>query len=367
MNKVLIIVGSLKMGGLERVAVNCVKYATKQSFDFLVFDTINGDLEDEARLFGKIFKKQLSSNPLSQFFYVYNFIRKHGPYDVVHSHLFFNSGLYMLAAFCCGVKIRIAHSHSIQRKETSLRKKCVYPLLRLLLQTFTTIPCACSCKAGMYLFGNFLFKKKGIIVPNIVDIDKFTFCEEERNRIRVELGINPNDVVIGQIGRLSSVKNQKMLLEIFSEYYSARHNFKLLLVGDGDLREDLESLAINLKIQNKLIMTGTRRDSHAILSAMDVFVCTSTNEGLGIVLLEAQANGLPCVVGKDSIVEEIKQLKNCELVVDYNNMKEWNEACDKAIRRGRNSDTVIQLRNSIFTEKKLKEVSDLLYASHDCI
>lgn len=364
MKKILIVLDSLRVGGLEKVAVDCMKYADRKelSFDYLVFDKNIGAYEGEVQRMGaRVIRMCHSHNPIMYLINTIKVMKKYGKYDVVHSHVFFSSGIILFAAFCNGVKIRIAHSHSIQRKDSSCIKKITYILLGFLIKNFTTIPCACSRKAGEYLFGKTLFSKKGIIVPNIVEIDRFAFSTFYRKKMREKFGIQPEDVVLGQIGRLSVAKNQLLLLRIYSLYRFKYGNAKLLLVGEGEMRKEIERLADELHIQEGLIMTGTRYDIPSLLSAMDVFVCSSTNEGLGIVLLEAQANGLPCVACVESIVDEIKQLGNCELVSDYNNIEKWVQACRKSINRGRRFETVQQLRKSIFTEKKLKEIIKKLY------
>lgn len=363
MKKILIVTGSLHTGGLERVAINCVKHADcKCSFDFLTLGDKKGDLEEEViTLGGRVFSMPLSSNPLKQFLKVYGFLRSNGTYDVIHSHLFFNSGIILMAAFLVGIKVRIAHVHSIKRKNTSVTKEFFYNFLRILLRLFTTIPCACSSKAGNYVFGKNFFQKKGIIVPNILDIDKFVYNINERQKVRNEFFISHDSIVFGQIGRLSEEKNQKLLLKIFSKLIEHYPFSKLIIVGDGDLRKELIDYANQLNITESVIFTGTRKDTPSLLSSMDVFICSSTNEGLGIVLLEAQANSLPCVACKFAIVDEVKLLGNCELVNDYYNIEEWINACENALIKGRNTDVVNTLKDSIFTVDNLRQVMLKLY------
>lgn len=363
MKRILIVTGPIRTGGLEKVAINCMKYSGMQhSFDFLTLGKEKGELEKEVEeLGGRIFKVPFSSNPLRQFHTVYKFLKSNGTYDIIHSHLFFNSVIILMAAFFAGIKVRIAHVHSIKRNDTSLTKECLYNIMRPFFRLFTTTPCACSSEAGNYVFGMSFFNKKGVIIPNIVDIDKFSYSESDRKRIREELSISLKTIVVGQIGRLVKVKNQELLLYLFSKFCLQNTDSKLLLIGDGNLRQKLVEIAEQLKIQDKLIFTGTRKDTPALLSAMDVFVCTSTNEGLGIVLLEAQANGLPCVASTDAIVAEIKQLGNCMLVDNYNNIDDWVTACNNALTKGRNPEVVIKLRKSIFTVDELRKIIQALY------
>ena len=364
MKHILVVSGSLRIGGLEKVAVDCMKYADRTvcAFDFLVFDNeIHGYETVVQDMGGRIIRIPHSHNPLSHILHVMRVMKKYGRYDIIHSHVFFHSGIIMLAAFLQRIPVRIAHAHSIQRKGINWRKRFFFCILRILLQLFTTIPCACSLKAGQYLFGNRIFSQRGIIIPNIVDIDAFKYNVSARNRIRKKYGIGDKDIVIGQVGHLTPAKNQKFLLRTFRQYLLNNCSAKLLIVGDGELASELGSLALQLGITENLYFTGNKENVGDYLSAMDVFVCTSTNEGLGIALLEAQANGLHCVAEKHAIVDEVRDLGNCLFVDGFENYDAWVDNIQRAINMRNDKKAIQKLVISSFSNNGLIKAIKKIY------
>ena len=364
MKHILVVSGSLRIGGLEKVAVDCMKYADRTvcSFDFLIFDNeIQGYEMEVKKMGGRIIRIPHSHNPLSHFLHVMRVMKKYGRYDIVHSHVFFHSGIIMLAAFLQKIPVRIAHAHSIHRKGTSLRKQFFFFILRILLQRFTTIPCACSSKAGKYLFGRKMFSQRGVIVPNVVNMNVFKYNVSARKRIREEYGIGHSDIVVGQVGHLDPAKNQKFLLHLFKQYLIYNCTAKLLVVGDGVLASELDTLAQQMGMKENVCFTGNKENVGDYLSAMDVFVCTSTNEGLGIALLEAQANGLHCVAEKHAIVDEVGDLGNCLFVDGFENYDAWLENIQRAINLRNDEKTIQKLSVSSFSNHGLLKVIKNIY------
>lgn len=364
--KVLVVTGPLRMGGLERVAINCVKYSDSSfyNFDFLVLGNKVGELENEAVSLGcKIIHTKSNNHNLIRFYNdIINVMRVNGNYDIVHSHIFFYSGIIMLAAAKCGIPIRIAHSHSIKRKGESLFKKLLYhPIMRYCLNRFSTKYCACSEMAGEYLFGKRNFNKNGIIIPNIINPLDFQYNIDNRDKIRNEFHISQSQIVIGFIGHLTAVKNPMYLLKIFEKIQN-KDDYKLLIIGDGALRSEIEGYINDHALTDKVILTGIRHDVPNLLSAMDVLVCTSTNEGFGIILLEAQANSLPCVVEKHAIVKEIIDLGNCSVVSSFENVDLWVNAIQSSIEKGRLESSFVSLNNSIYTPQTLVNILKELYS-----
>lgn len=223
-----------------------------------------------------------------------------GPYQAVHAHTMFNSGLVMLAAHRCKVPRRIAHSHNTaESHQSSTIRKGYARLMRKIILTNATDYLACSQGAAEFLFGKNATKSdKYHYFPNAVDFLPFLQLEEERESVRKELGIDKDALVIGSIGKLSLQKNIAFLLQLFPEILKRHPGAYLLLVGDGPLRAELVTQAQSLRIADKVTFAGVRPDVPRMLRAMDIFILPSIFEGLGIVLLEAQAAGLPCVVSE---------------------------------------------------------------------
>lgn len=366
MEKILMVTGSLRVGGLERVALSCAQYSdrSKYVFDFLVFGDEIGGYETEAQeLGGKVIRIPKPSNGYIHFYNnVCKVINEFGPYIAVHSNTFFNSGLVLMSAAHCGIEKRIAHSHSIKRKGSTKPSKWLYnQIMRLLIKHYATDWCACSNAAGKYMFGS-SFVSKGIIVPNIVDCSKFEFRNSDRIAIRKELGISNEKKVIGFVGHLTSVKNPLFFLKI-AETFKSRDEYMFVAVGDGPCRNQLEDYIQKYSLQNKVFITGIRSDVPKLLSAFDLLVCTSWNEGLGIVLLEAQANGLTTIAEKNAIVEEVQQLGACKLVDGFEKSDDWATFVDCNIDNGHSEFLANRLRQSIYTEAGLSDVLNKLYTN----
>lgn len=340
MKKVLEIVGKLERGGLQMVAYNCMKYSKsgEYSFDFLVYGNGHYDFEqDIISAGGHILRLEYKKgNYIQEYIKLKKLLKDNGPYDIVHSHTFFNSGIPMRAAAISGVRKRIAHAHNVERiNDKRIGKKFFNSAMRRWMVKYATNFCACSKEAGEYLFGKEPFSKKGLVLNNMVEISKFTFNNESRSQIRKELNIPEGKTVIGNVGRLVEQKNHKHLIEVFRCYHDINPNAILLLVGDGNLRKDIGKQILDLNIADSVILVGTRTDVPNLLSAMDLFVTTSLYEGFGIVLIEAMANGLRCLGPKGVVVDEVASLINCYTVEDT--ISEWASKIDELVKLGRTS------------------------------
>ncbi len=139
---------------------------------------------------------------------------------------------------------------------------------------------------------------KFTVIPLGLDLTVFAGWEERRHLLRDELGINPEDLLVGIVGRLTEVKNHKLFLEsvaIFKKKIKAAKTVRFVVIGDGSLRQDLEQHAATLGLQEDVIFIGSRRDIENIYPALDVAALTSLNEGTPLTLIEAMANARPVV------------------------------------------------------------------------
>ncbi len=365
MIKVLLVAGSLRIGGLETVVMNCARYmpSSDYSFDFLCWDNETGEFENEAKTFGgKVIK---ISSPHKGYYKFYKNIKKimktEGPYDIVHSHVFFLTGIVLFAARSCGVKTRIAHSHSIQRKtDGTLLRRIYCTFMRKLINKNATIKCACSTATGRYLYGTEAFDSSGVILPNVVNMASFEFSLANRDAIRREFGISKDQIVIGNIGHMLTVKNHLFLLEIFS-VYAKDNNACLLIVGDGPEREKICAKMSEFSIEDKVFLAGTRMDIPQIMSAFDIFVLPSLHEGLPLTIIEAMSNGLSYVMESNIIAKELSAFDNCIKVEGYS-ASAWSAAISKGIEKGRfNSKTCIE-QLGMFGVEHFREVLAEMYA-----
>lgn len=299
-------------GGSEQVVLNYCSRMHDAHFDLLYQYEPNRQILERFNEIGIncIQIPDKVHHPLKHLWTMFQIFRK-GKYDVVHSHLdwFMNSYVCFLAMLA-GVKKRIAHHHQAYTNPqqchsglcagiTVAVKNLLCAIMRFPCKLFATHWLACGEAAAINGWGsNTLRKGKVTILPNAIDPERFKYSETARREIRAKYGIGDNDFVVGHVGRFYPQKNHEFLIDVFAELYEQKANAKLLLLGDGPLQEHIKRKVESLGLSNSVIFAGLQKDSAPFYSAMDVFAFPSLWEGLGIVLLEAQYSGLPCVVSE---------------------------------------------------------------------
>ena len=231
-------------------------------------------------------------------------------YDAVHAHMDGMNAYPLEIAKRYGVPVRISHSHNTDFLTNHPFKRALHEAARKRIPKSATHLFACSEAAGRFLYGSTIYDSGRVsLVRNAIDTDRFQFDPVARERLRTELGVSDR-LLIGHIGRFDlRQKNQLFLLESFAEAKHSRPNLMLALVGDGVDRAQIESRICELKLANDVLLLGYREDVSALYSAFDCFVLPSLFEGLGIVLIEAQASGLSCIAS--DVVPHETQLGNC--------------------------------------------------------
>ena len=196
-------------------------------------------------------------------------------------------------AYLKGVKNRIIHVHS-PNASGGWKMKLFHNLNKKNIKKYANIFLSCSKGASEYSYDRDIIENQDYrIIYNAINVDKFIYNEENRKKIRNELNISEEDFVIGHVGRLSDVKNHNFLIDVFDEI-NKEVKSKLVLVGEGELRNKLEEKVRELNLDDRVIFLGMRTDIEEILSAFDSFVFPSKYEGLSLSLVEAQASGLRC-------------------------------------------------------------------------
>lgn len=172
-----------------------------------------------------------------------------------------------------------------------------------------------------------------IVINNGIDISRFRNVKESRESIRLSLGIPEKAFVIGHVGRFSEVKNHNLIVEIFRKVKEKQENAFLLLVGDGELKAEIERKIKEAGLDSSSLILSNRTDIPRILKAMDIFLFPSIFEGLGIALVEAQAAGLRCVVSNN--VPDSACVSNlvCSKSLS-DSVESWSEAVLDTNRRG---------------------------------
>ena len=292
--RVLQIVSNLSIrSGVMTVLMNYYRHIERShiQFDFLYFDEREDTYEEEIRhLGGAIYKFSRKTYPMEW----KRFCRaNYGKYEIVHNHELYLACLFLNMKKRLGNEIYISHAHATKFSDVAV-KELRNKILALPSSAISDYLLACSCNAGEALFGK-AFQKKGYILKNAIEIEKFRFDESLRAQIRKELQINQDTMVIGHVGNFTPPKNHSKIIDIFQCLLERQSNAKLLLVGEGELRAEIAQRVKDIGIAEKIIFTGVTSNVVQYLNAMDVFLFPSLFEGLGIALVEAQANGLSCV------------------------------------------------------------------------
>jgi len=262
-----------------------------------------------------VFQNYLEKNQVEHYYffdrtkntirYFWNLCRllKKEKYDVVHVHG--NSAtmaIEIFAAWLCGVRIRIAHVHN-----NATNYPVIHALLRNWLIMLATERIACSHQAGAWLY-----KDNYSVVPNGIELEKYRFDRELQIQIKRELGCT-NKKIIGHIGRFSSAKNHEFLIRVFHCICQLCKDVILLLVGEGELFDEIKNMVHCCQLDDRVIFYGTSDNVPALLSAMDIFVMPSRWEAFGIAGIEAQASGLQCFFST-AISREIVVSNNCHFL-----------------------------------------------------
>ena len=161
------------------------------------------------------------------------------------------------------------------------------------------------------------------VVHNAIDDSRYEETKT-RNEIRHMLGIGDDEFVVGHVGRYVWQKNHKFIVRVFSELLK-KQNAKLLLIGDGELKEEVKDLICSLGLIENVIMLSKRTDIPDLLQAIDVFIFPSQDEGLGIALIEAQFAGLRCVVS-DELPQEVIITSDVQMLPISEGEKAWSDA-----------------------------------------
>ena len=300
--KVLQVVRAVPGGGAEDWLLKITKQMDREciKFDFCaLWPPSPSFFHKVEELGGCVFVCLLSAN-LPTFPLRFRRILRAGRYHVVHSHVGWPSGIVLRQANLAGVPKRIAHSHnSDDLNPHSLLRNAWRAAMRAWIQKYSTAGLACSVAAAKFLFGPEWSSDPRFRVFHCgINLEPFRTAPS-REEARNELGIPVEAPVVGHVGLFEPRKNQAFLLQVAREVLKARPEVRFLMVGDGQSRPKIEAMAREFGIEKSVVFTGQRSDvPRLMLAAMDVFALPSIEEGLAIVLTEAQAAGLRSVASE---------------------------------------------------------------------
>lgn len=329
MKKILQITDSLARHGTETFIVNVLKDINrlKIQFDFLLFKPkVVGDYTEIVKQLGS----QIYYTPSRNLGFrgycngLDTFFKEHSKvYVAVHfSSCTMSTLMPLYYAKKYAIPIRIIHAHS--SSYSGIHNYILHKINKFRLNTLATHALACSAEAAKWFFSNTRFEKGYVIVRNGIQYDDFMFSDEVRQMIRHKLNIDTDTFVLGHVGYFMPVKNHTFLIDVFYEFSKCYDATKLLLIGEGKLKEEILEKVRKLGLEHKVLFLGSRSDVNQLLQAFDCFVFPSLYEGLPFSIIEAQVAGLP-VLASDRISKETQISSNIEYLDINKSPQYWAE------------------------------------------
>lgn len=324
--RILQIIGIAAGGGVEAVILNYYEHIdrSKVQFDFIVHKDSKIDITARVEALGGCVYKVTPyyKNPLAFTREINRVIRKNH-YRIVYSNMNTLSAFPLLAAWLAGVPVRILHNHSTSSPGETKRNIMKY-ILRPFARFFANHYLACSQLAAVWMYGKDLADSgKVTVINNAIDLSKYAFHPEKRKTLRKALGLG-DEFVVGHVGRFMFQKNHAFLLDAFAAALKKKPHMVLLLIGDGPLRLKMEEKVQQLGIRAQVKFLGLRSDVQDLYNVMDLFVLPSHYEGLPVVGVEAQANGLSSLFSK-AVTRETKLTKNAVFFDLSQGAERWAE------------------------------------------
>lgn len=322
MKRVLVFGLGETFGGVEQYFFSRLNYLTEQAIvDFAYPVGTKISYKDKFKNWNcQIITIPKLSRPLSYFSCIKKIIKaKH--YDIVYSNQAFANGLLYLAVKQAGAKL-IVHAHNTSIAINDFAKEVVlkyyHYLSRFLFTGIIDSKYGCSKEAYIWMFGE---SNNISIRKNAIDAILYQYNFETREKIRKELKLQ-GSLVFGHIGRFSIQKNHTFLIDVFRVVHQKYPESKLLLIGDGELKDRIVDKVQRLNLIDSVLFLGQRNDVPDILQAMDCFVLPSLFEGLGIVSIEAQAAGLPCALS-NNVPKEVKIIESVRFISLNESLDYW--------------------------------------------
>ena len=326
MKRVLCIVGGMNAGGAETFLMKIYRTIDKEYFQMDVATVVPGVYDEEIQTMGgRVYRiTPKTQGPIKNFLDIKNLVKKENYKSVLRVSQSSLSALELLAAKCGGAEITAFRSSNSNTTSGDILNGVIHRLFMWMPIAFANVRIAPSTEAAEFMYGKKCIKNgKAVLLNNGLDLDVFRYDEDLRKVIRSELGVEDNIKLLGHVGRFIKQKNHRFLIEVFSEVHKKDTNTMLVLVGQGELEDEIKNRVEELGLTDSVIFTGVRKDVPALLSAMDVFVFPSFYEGMPNTVIEAQATGLPCLIS-DKITKEVK-ITDLVKYLDLEKGDEWVE------------------------------------------
>lgn len=367
MKRILCLISSMNAGGAETFLMKLYRNIDRTCYqmDFCVNVENEGFYEKEIlSLGGKIYRIPTKSENLKEFKrQLFNLVKTE-KYEYVLRITSNAAGFMDLKiAKKAGAAVCVARSSNSSDGD-GLKYRVINRISRLLYMRYVDVKLAPSELAAEYTFGKGSVRKGRVsLLHNAVDLDQYMYSEALRNAVRQELNLGEK-LVVGHIGRFNVQKNHAFLTDIFKAVKDRRENAVLLLVGTGALETQIRERLVGLGLEDSVVFAGVRSDIASLLSAMDVFVFPSFYEGMPNTVIEAQANGLPCVIS-DSITKEANITGLVRYLPLTDGAEIWADNAIAAVSELRKDTRRDFLKNGYDIDSTVKEFIRLVFASND--
>lgn len=369
--RVLVISGDMDVGGIQNQLMHLLRNVDKQYFQIDFTSTkpdafYRKEIETLGGRFLQIPEMRLY-NPLPYCKVIYR-IMKSGEYDIVHSHELFHSGIVLTISKVAGIPSRIVHAHNWEDRDDptssrSLVRTLYNNIMRLAICKFSTSQVACSTWAAKFLYGEKVAVSNTChLIYNSVDTSKFIDRYDQ-----VESGefCNEGWINVLHVGRVTPVKNQIFLIQIAEELKRRNRKIRILCAGDGDKNyiEELLDLIKQKELKNYIQFIGVRRDIDVLMRKASAFILPSKFEGMPLVLIEAQATGLPCLSADTFSPEVDFDLGLIRWMKQEQGAKAWTDELELAVfkQRALKSDVEQAIKKKCFDSKMFAQKIMELY------
>jgi glycosyltransferase EpsF len=336
--RILHVIRKMNRGGAETLIMNAYRHIDRDrfQFDYAVHEEEAGHYDEEIKeLGGRIFvlPAPLRSGLRGYLGALRRTLKDSGPFEVVHSHVHHSSGFILPAAKRCGVPIRISHSHTTEDGYSGSLKRYVYRFaMEQAIRKYATHFLGCSEQACHALFGRSSLARDNVeVLPNGIDLTRFLNEEGGKQAMRMRLGLPAEGLLVGQVHRFDPEKNHRFTVDWFESLRRLNERAHLVLVGDGELRPEVERALERKGLSPYATFLGIRSDVPDILKALDLLIMPSVYEGLGIILIEAQAAGIPVLCSDAIPVEADLKLGIVERLTLDLGAEHWAEAALRLI------------------------------------
>ena len=359
--KILIVAGSMEIGGIENQLMHLLRNADKDHFqiDFTTTSKKPYYRSEMERLGARCIQIPKTHDKLYIPYckFLYQLLRK-GQYDVVHSHELFHSGMVVAIARAAGVPHRFVHAHNWSdgngtSKKTSLIRRIYNTVMQKSIRRFGTEFLACSTLAGKFLYGDYIVNQSNYhLIYNSVDTTKYLahYDHVENGEFCEDGWIN-----VLQVGRFTPIKNQLFTAQIAKEL--KRRGLKIRILCAGNNGNDYEAQVADAikreQLEEHMLLLGIRNDIDVLARKCSAFLLPSLYEGMPLVLIEAQAAGLPCVIA-DTFSHEVDYgLGLIHWMPLEKSASDWADAVEAAVStpRAPKADVVAAIEKGGFDSK----------------